>query len=579
MLTELIVRNFALIDELQLQLRPGFTVLTGETGAGKSIIVDALGAALGARMGAETIRDGTLSALAEAVFENEAGSQAASVIQETGLGDDDAGPVILSREITDGGSRYRINRRAGTLGLLKNVSQHLADIHGQHEHQRLIHPATHLSYLDGSGDVAHAEVLNRYISAYSKYSAVRAELSELRTDEQERARRLDILNFQIDEIQAADLQPGEEEELSVQRKRLQAGEKLREAVAAARILLTGDDETSLGGKDALQEAAIALNSVSMFDPELAQNAEELERIAYQADDICRVLNNYIDGIELDPAVLENIEARLDAISGLKRKYGNSISEILAFLHNATAEAQRLSGSTERLAELGEALSELSARVGAEAAELSKARRQIACQLSDCVMIELRELGMSDTRFEVEFTTADDLDGILMPDGARLRANGTGVDIVQFLMSANPGEPLMPLVKVASGGELSRLMLALKSVGVAGSEVPTIVFDEIDVGIGGVTAHHVGRKLMGLSRRAQVLCVTHLPQVATFADHHLVVAKHVSNGRTTIDVRELNEDERVEEIARMYGDREGQAAMAHAKQALASAAEMRARLFA
>jgi len=577
MLTELTVRNFALIDELVLRLQPGYTVLTGETGAGKSIIVDALDAALGEKVSSEVIRGGTDTSITEAVFDADDAPKAMAIVAESGLGEDDDATIILSREIAAGGSRYRVNRRASTLGLLSEVSRYLADIHGQHQHQSLIHEENHLHYLDQFGGKAQLQLAEQYRKSYGEFAAARAELQSLQMDEQERARRLDILCFQVQEIEAAALQPGEEEELLIQRRRLQAGEKLREALGAVCELLAGGEDTALGAKDALQEAANLLAGVGGVDPELARVADELQRLTYQADDLARTLNNYLEAVDLDPAAIEDLEARLDLISGLKRKYGGSIAEILQFFEDARAEAEKLSGSTERLGELEELIQRLASEAGQQAHKLSQARRKLATELSEGVAEELSHLGMAGARFEVNFATAPDADGVIMPDGSRLQATPDGVEKVHFVLSANPGEPVKPLAKVASGGELSRLMLALKSLCARGAEVPTIVFDEIDVGIGGVTAQRVGERLMSLAQDAQVLCVTHLPQVANFADHHLLVYKQVVGGRTKILVRELTEEERVAEVARMYGDRDGKAATEHAEQALAEAAKLRAKV--
>jgi len=577
MLSELTVRNFALIDELHLQLKPGYTVLTGETGAGKSIIVDALNAALGERVSSEVIRGGADTSVTEAVFEAGDAARATAVLAENGLTEDDSSIIILSREISAGGSRYRVNRRVSTLSLLSEISRHLADIHGQHQHQSLIHEENHLHYLDQYGARAHLQLVGRYREKYNEFAAAKAELRSLQMDEQERSRRLDMLRFQIQEIGSAALQPGEEEELTARRQVLQAGEKLLTTLAEVNGLLAGGEDTALGAKDALQEAANRLSTVGDVDPRLAAAAGELERLAYQADDAARTLGDYLDTVEMDPALLDGVEARLDLIAGLKRKYGASVGEILEFLQNVSAEAERLCGSTERLGELEQLVKRLAVEAGEVAGELSQARRALADELAEGVVEELSQLGMPGAQFDVEFATTHDPEGVALPDGRHLQAGPTGVDEVHFALSANPGEPLKPLAKVASGGELSRLMLALKSLCARGAEVPTIVFDEIDVGIGGVTAQRIGEKLLALAQHAQVLCVTHLPQVANFADQHLVVDKEVAGGRTKTVVRELTEQERAAEVARMYGDKNGKAAMEHAEQALAEAGRLRAEL--
>ncbi len=577
MLTELTVRNFALIEELQLHLKAGYTVLTGETGTGKSIIVDALNAALGERLTADVVRGGSDSSLTEAVFDGSDAPGALAALEDNGLACADEPTIIISREIAPGGSKYRLNRRASTLALVQEVGAHLADIHGQHQHQSLLHDENHLRYLDEFGGRTHLELLEEYRRCFVRFERARSELRGLRIDEAERARRLDMVSFQVEEIDAAGLEDGEEEQLLQRRRLLQAGEKLMEALARAGVLLSAGDEAALGAKDALQEAADAVAVVADVDPVLQGIAEELQETAYRTEAAARALSDYADRVEPDADGLEQVEARLDVIANLKRKYGDDIAGVLAFRDNAAAERERLASNTERLAELGEQLESLAAETGAAARALGDARRALARRLSKSVATELETLGMAGARFDVEFEHAVDTEGALMPGGERLRAGRDGVDRVRFMLCANAGEQLRPLSRVASGGELSRLMLALKSLCARGSAVPTIVFDEIDVGIGGQTAHSVGEKLMALSRSAQVLCVTHLPQVAKFADHHYVVAKEVSGGRTRIVIRELDEHERVEEMARMYGGRDVGAASDYARRALEEASTARAAL--
>ena len=574
MLTELTVRNFALIEELQIQLKPGYTVLTGETGAGKSIIVDALNAALGERITAEVVRGGSDSSLTEAVFDGGDAPAALAALVENGLAADGDETIIVSREIAPGGSRYRLNRRVSTLALVQEVGAHLADIHGQHQHQSLLHDGNHLRYLDEFGGKPHLRLLEDYRAVFAEFDRARSELRSLRTDEAERARRLDMVSFQVEEIDAAGLEAGEEEQLQQRRRVLQAGEKLLGALARAEALLAAGDEGALGAKDALQEAADTIAGVAGIDDRLKAAADELQETAYRAEAAVRALADYADGVELDPAQLEQVEMRLDVITGLKRKYGEGIGAILAFRDEAARERERLASSSERLAELEQQLGGLALRAGIAAEALSESRRELGHTLSEAVTGELDGLGMAGAAFDVEFEQATDDEGVVMPDDRRLRAGRDGVDRVRFLLCANPGEELKPLSRVASGGELSRLMLALKSLCARGSAVPTIVFDEIDVGIGGQTAHSVGEKLMALSQSAQVLCVTHLPQVAKFADHHYVVTKEVSGGRARIAVGELDQQQRVEEIARMYGGRDARAALDYARQALAEASRTR-----
>lgn len=577
MLRELRIEDFALIDRLEIAFGPGFTVFTGETGAGKSIIIDALNAALGERVGAEAIREGADSARVEGTFDLPASEHAPAAAREAGLGSEDA-TVALSRTIAPGRSTYRLNGQTRSLAALRAVSVGLADIHGQHEHQTLIHEENHLRFLDTYGSPEHLKLVEEYRSAYAELSEARRALERLVMDERTRAQRLDLLRFQVQEIEEAGLAPDEEEQLSAERERLLHTEKLRTGVGEAYAALEGEMDEEGGALHALQRASETVAELAEIDAELAPSAQGLREAAYQAEEASRALRDYVERLEADPQRLEQIEARLHLIAGLKRKYGDSVRDILKHLDEAAAEVEALEGAEQSAEELEARIGPLAEAAGRVAQALSAARRELAERLAGHVEQELRPLGMDKARFEVQIEADADEAGLPDDQGRRWAADATGIDRVRFMLSANVGEPLRPLAKVASGGELSRLMLVFKSICSRGAEIPTIVFDEIDVNIGGHTAHAVAEKLVAVSKHAQVLCVTHLPQIARLADRQIRVEKAVQGGRTVVRATELSETERVQELARMLGDKEAATvARQHAEEMLKEASAVRERI--
>ena len=575
MLIELSIKSFALIDDLTLQLQPGLSVLTGETGAGKSITIDALSAALGERVSAEMIRSGAAAATVDAVFDAADSPRALAAAREAGLAEEDDPLLVLSRQITPGRSQCRVNGRPVTLSVLQDISRHLVDVHGQHEHQALIHEENHLEFLDNYGGDKLLDLRRRYEGAYQELREARERLQALRTQSRDRAQRLDILRFQVEEIRQAELRADEETELFAERKRLGSVEKLRELAEEARLLLAGPDD-GLGATGALQEAADNLSRLAAIDVSLAANADELRSAASIASEAEHVLHAYVADLESDPRRLEEIEERLEELSRLKRKYGDTLADVVSYQQRAERELSEIEDLEGQEATLAANLDKTRKLAGAIGWELSAARTKLASRLTKAVTANIKTLGMPAARFAVDVAVAEDPDGLPAPDGALLAASSRGLDQVRFLLSANTGEELRPLAKVASGGELSRIMLAFKSLCSRGTEIPTIIFDEIDTGIGGQTAHQVGEKLADLAHHAQVLCVTHLPQIAGLADHHLHVEKAVTAGRTTVAVRGLSEAERVEELARMLGASEDDAAARlHAEQVLKQASARRA----
>ena len=569
MLREMLIRNFALIEELRLNFSAGLTALTGETGAGKSIIIGALNAVLGERIGADVIRTGEHAAQVEAVFDISTVPAAQEALQEAGLADDSDGLLVLSREIASGRSQYRVNRRAATLALVQSLGRHLVDIHGQHEHQALIHEENHLQFLDAYGGPEHIGLVRRYQELYARFWRTGVELADLAADERALAQTLDLLRFQVDEIDAADTRLGEEEELLGERARLANAEKLQGGVAAALAALDADE----GGcaTDALQRARHELTALAAVDADLGGVLADVETALFTAQEAAHALAAYAESVEHNPARLETVESRLDLLSRLKRKYGESIEAVLAHRDRAAARIAGIDNADEHRAQLQADLERLRTEAGAAAEGLSDARGKLAEMLARKIEAEVGHLGMPAARFAVDLQRVADEDGLICNDGLRCRADRRGIDDCRFMLSANAGEDLRPLRNVASGGELSRLMLAFKSICSRGAEIPTIIFDEVDAGIGGVTAHAVGDKLKALSGAAQVLCVTHLPQIARLADQQLRVTKRVKGGRTLVGVEELTGDARVQDIARMLGGSDGDAkALEHARELLTTA---------
>lgn len=571
MLRELSVHNFAVIDELQMEFDRGFTALTGETGAGKSIIVEALGAVLGERVGSDVIRSGAEQARVEGVFDLADAPSVPRILEEAGIEADDV--LIITRAISPDRSRYWINRRPATLSLVQRVTRNLVDIHGQHEHQALIHEPVHLQFLDEFGGPAVKRVLQAYQDAWEQLRSALDRLERLRHTERDRAQREDLLRFQVREIRDAGLEPGEEDRLRQERTKLQNLERILEGMAVARQALGGEEEA--GAVDLLARAAEQLSALAEFDATLGEIAQQVEQAHILATEALRSLDDQSDLAEFEPGRLEQVEARLAEIHRLKRKYGDTVEDILAYLERAEQELATLEDSEQLICELESQVDRLRERAGELAEELSDLRREHAARLEKTVQRELGKMGIKNGQFAVEFSREESDSGLPGSDGCTYAASARGIDAVRFLFTGAPGEQLRPLSQVASGGELSRLMLIFKSICARGADIPTLVFDEVDVGIGGLTAHAVGRKLAELGRRAQVFCITHLAQIASRADWHFLVDKHTRRGRTAIVARLLGDEERVEELARMLGARRDQkAAVEHARQMLAQARQER-----
>ncbi len=556
MLTELTITNFAIIDELRLRFNPGFNVLTGETGAGKSIIIDAVSLLLGGRADTTFVRAGAEVAQVEGIFRLDDSLQAQinPILEREGLEGEASDTLVLGREIRASGRNYcRVNGRTVSLLLLEEVGQPLVDIHGQSEHLSLMRVRAHQHFLDRFGGLD--EQREAVAQEVRKLQAVRKELVSLLRDEQELARRVDQLTYQVEEINAARLKLDEEQALTIERNRLVNAEQLSQLAGEAYTALYEGSDEQLSAVDLLGQATRALAQLRKIDPSLGELEQTAEALAIQVDELARSLRDYRESIEFNPARLAQVEERLSLIYSLKRKYGHSIEEILAFGERAQAELERITHSEERIEALRAEEERLRHTIGEMAAALSGARRAAAEQLAAKVEAQLVDLNMEGARFAVDLAWSDDPDGVYVGERT-LACDERGIDRVEFLIAPNVGEGLKPLVKIASGGETSRLMLALKTVLSAADETPTLIFDEIDQGIGGRVGGVVGRKLWGLTQadglRHQVLCVTHLPQIAGYADNHFHVEKDVSGQRTATRVRTLSGDDRVEELAVMLG---------------------------
>ncbi len=572
MLTEIYIRDFAIIDELRMQFHNGFNVLTGETGAGKSIILDAMMLMLGGRADTTFVRSGASEAYVEATFTlSESLKQLlAPILEAEGLDEEHEDDVLLSRELRlNGRNICRVNGRTVNLSVLRDVAEPLIDIHGQGEHLSLLHPRSHLPLLDSyAGVQAERTALGKEIAALQE---IQHELADLRQNERILAQRADMLRFQIEEIDAARLDEGEEEELRAERTRLANSEQLMRSASEAVNLLTGMDDETQAVADMLGQVERSLVQLTRYDETQGPLLERLQGLIYQLTEVSSELQSYLDEVEYNPKRLDFVEERLELINQLKRKYGENIGTILALRDRAKTELARIDNSEVRTTELVQAEETYLRRCGDMALALSKKRKAAAAKLATAVVTQLVDLQMDGAKFEVQFETTAQADGLYV-EGERLAFDKTGFDQAEFFISTNPGEPLKPMAKVASGGETARLMLALKTALAQVDKTPTLIFDEIDQGIGGRVGDVVGRKLWGLTTVAdhQVIVVTHLPQLAGYGDTHFHVSKaQADGGRTTTRIKTLEGDGRIQELAAMLGT-QGEHAVGGAESILAVA---------
>lgn len=530
MLQLLHIENIAIIEQADIAFEPGFNAMTGETGAGKSIVIDALSAVLGQRTSRELIRTGSEKAFVSACF----ASVPASVTEELGMENEDE--LLLQREIhADGRNICRINSRPATVTQLRTLGMQLLNIHGQHDGQQLLDEEQHIVYLDDFGRLT--EEKNAYQTAFRKLSDLRRRIQSLQMDEAEKARRMDTLRYQISELERAELRPGEEDALNARRNFLRNSEKFISAVNEADYCLNGDDSGD-GALNLLRQARQAISAIKNLDGDYNDIHDRLEAVYSEVYDLADTLRDRKDSFAFSPEELDEVEGRLDQLYRLKKKYGPSVEDMLDYLDRCRQELSRITDADDTLALLEREMKAAEKNAAAAAKTLSAARKTAAETLSAQILSELRQLDMGKIRFSVSFEEKP--------------LDESGMDTVRFLMSANVGEELKPIHKIASGGELARIMLALKNVLSEQDHVGTMVFDEVDTGVSGRAAQRVAEKMARISRRKQVLCVTHLPQLAAMADTHFSVEKGESGGRTYTSVTRLSREERREEIARLTG---------------------------
>lgn len=532
MLELLHIENIAIIEAADIEFAPGFNALTGETGAGKSIVIDSLSAVLGQRTSRELIRTGAEKAFVSAAF-----SGTVPELTETlGIQPEADGTLLLQREIqTDGKNVCRVNGRPVTVGQLRALGARLLNIHGQHDGQQLLDEEQHIVYLDSFGRVETLAIT--YAEKYKDFTDIRRQIGALQMDEAEKARRVDTLQYQIEELRRAKLTPGEEEELTARRGMLRNAEKFLDAVAGADYALNGDDSGG-GALSALRQAQDALGGVRHLDDAFGQLYERLGEAYSEVYDIAATVEDKRGELDVSPGELDRVESRMDLLYRLKKKYGATVEDMLDYQARCEAELAQIEDAGDTLARLEQALSKAEKEARQAAQALSDARKAAAEQLTSQILAELQQLDMGKIRFAVDF--------------AEKPLDSDGMDTVRFLMSANVGEELRPIHKIASGGELARIMLAMKNVLSEQDHVGTMVFDEVDTGVSGRAAQKVAEKMVRISRRKQVLCVTHLPQLAAMADTHFSVEKGERGGRTYTEVRRLDREQRRRELARLTG---------------------------
>ncbi len=575
-LQEIRIQNLGVIDDAVLELHPGLTVISGETGAGKTMVVSGLGLLLGARADAGLVRAGAGRAVVEGVLDLPPTHPASRRAAEAG-GDVDSGLVLLRTVSAEGRSRAHVGGRTAPVGLLAELAEHLVAVHGQADQWRLRSPDEHRAVLDGFAGPELAAALRRHEDLHTRHREARAELDRLRTSERDRAREADVLRFGLERIEAVAPEPGEDAELRVEDERLSHADELRTAAESARAVLTGDGMDAsgdvgagAGAVDALAMATSAVDGVADRDPELGALASRLREVGILAGEVATDLAGYAAGVELDPGRLAWVQQRRAELGDLMRAYGDSADEVLAWSRDAAARLDTLLGADERIAEIEASLGRVEEELADAAAEVSRLRSAAAGELASRVTEELRHLAMAEAVVDVDVSRRPDEEGLLV-EGQRVRHGRHGVDDVEIRLAANRGSTPRSVTRAASGGELSRVMLALEVV-LAGERagVPTFVFDEVDAGVGGRTALDVGARLARLAEHAQVVVVTHLAQVAAYADHHLSVRKSSDGQVTASDVVPLEGEERLAELARMMGGVDSTTSLGHARELLETA---------
>ncbi len=535
MLSLLHIENIAVIEQADIILQPGFTVLTGETGAGKSIIIDSIGAIMGQRTSRELIRNGAKKGFVSAVFE-QVSPALLQQLEELGLDADEDGTVRIQRELSaEGRSVCRVNMRPVSASVLKTLSPYLINVHGQHDGQKLLQEEYHIDFLDSFCEEA-APLLEQFQPLYAQLHTLRSKIRELEKSEQLRAQRIDMLRYQFDEIAAAELKPGEEEQLNQRQQFFENAGRLSYALQTASVLLSGDEDTH-GAYDLVTQAADELSDIAALSDELNSVSQKANELRYLIEDLAATVSALAANVDFSEQERDAVEERLDVIYRLRRKYGASVEEVLAYCDSAASELEELENADDRKEQLVAEYRRTLAMAREIAAELSRRRREAAQELEARIIEQLADLDMAKVRLNIAVSS-------------QTKLNSRGMDEVRFLISTNPGEPLKPLSKIASGGELSRIMLAIKNVLTQTEDVGTLIFDEIDTGVSGRAAQKIARKLGEISRSKQTLCVTHLPQLAAMGDQHLLIQKSVLDESTFTQVCPLEGEARVQELARM-----------------------------
>lgn len=550
MLAQLTIENIALIDKLELDLKNGLNILSGETGAGKSIIIDSLNFVLGERADKSLIRYGTDYAIVQAVFEEYVTPSVSEYLDDIGIECEDV--LIIRRKMSvDGKNECRINGRVSTLSILKGLTELLVDIHGQHEHQSLLKSANHIKLLDDIGAAKIASVKQDVAKEHTRYVALKRELSRF-GDESERERKLDILSFQIDEIEKADVKDGEEDELLQARKRIRNMEKIMSALSDAKNTLDGYDSSSVSAS--IKNSSNLLGTISSYDDTVAPLIDRLDDAKIEIKDIADTLSDMLERLDFDARSAEKIEERLEVVRNILHKYGGNFDNLQKFYEDAKKEAELLSGAAQTVEDLQVEIEKAKSGLQKSARKLTELRQEVANKFECEITRELKDLGMGGSTFKVDFVTTDDVDQI----------SANGADTIEFLFSANVGEPMKPLAKIISGGEMSRFMLAFKNIVAGVDGIGTMVFDEIDTGISGNISAVVSEKMCNISRDRQVIAVTHMPSLAAMADNHYLIAKSTENGKTLTHINLLEDD--TDEVARLIGGNDySQFAVPHAKE--------------
>ena len=563
MLVELTIRNIALIESLRLEFAQGFNVLTGETGAGKSIVVDSVNLALGGRADRDMIRTGAEKGMVQALFDVSGNARALRFLQDMDI-DADGGLIAIRRELSRSGRNVcRISDVVVPVNTLRQLTAMLMDVHGQHEHQALLNPARHIGFLDEYGGAENAAAREKVAGLYAARGKVAAELKKRMSDASEKERLFDMLSFQAQEIASAKLKPGEEQKLEKKLAVLENAEKIRAGVEGAYTLVYQGDGRGPSAQEALLRSAESMEHIASIDDRYGALAGRLRELYYGAQDVGYELQGMLEDLDFEPELIDKIAGRLDLIGKLERKYGPTLDDVIRFGAEAEARLHDLQTSDEAIAELKKRYRAADAELRAACAELSQLRKASAAALAAAICEQLKDLGMGKTRFEVRVEPEE-------------KPTSAGMDRVEFMISPNPGEPLRPLASIASGGEISRVMLALKAISMDGDGVDSMIFDEIDTGVSGRMAQVVGEKMCMIARSRQVLCVTHLPQIAALGDAHFLVEKVASEERTDTLVRALDRDGRIHEIARLVGGaEESESSLSHAAHMLGEAAERKA----